>query len=72
MISRQVVAVNPNSDIYKLSDLKGKKTLLSSQQQKPGRDIFCIGQMKRIPKLGNLISLENRELIYTFFRKRLC
>ena len=44
MISRQVVAVNPNSDIYKLSDLEGKN-------------------------LGNLISLENRELIYTFLGK---
>lgn len=44
MISRQVVAVNPNSDIYKLSDLKGKN-LLSSQQQNRKR-YFCIGQMK--------------------------
>ena len=44
MISRQVVAVNPGSDIYKLSDLK-EKNLLSSQQQNRKR-YFCIGQMK--------------------------
>ena len=44
MISRQVVAVNPNSDIYKLSDLEGKN-LLSSQQQNRKR-YFCAGRMK--------------------------
>ena len=44
MISRQVVAVNPNSDIYKLSDLE-EKNLLSSQQQNRKR-YFCAGRMK--------------------------
>lgn len=37
MISRQVVAVNPNSDIYKLSDLEGKTCC--PVNNKTGRDI---------------------------------
>ena len=67
MISRQVVAVNPNSDIYKLSDLKGKK--LAVQSTTKPEEIFLHRTDERIPKLGNLISLENRELIYTFLGK---
>ena len=67
MISRQVVAVNPGSDIYKLSDLKGKK--LAVQSTTKPEEIFLHRTDERIPKLGNLISLENRELIYTFLGK---
>ena len=67
MISRQVVAVNPGSDIYKLSDLKGKK--LAVQSTTKPEEIFLRRTDERIPKLGNLISLENRELIYTFLGK---
>lgn len=67
MISRQVVAVNPNSDIYKLSDLEGKK--LAVQSTTKPEEIFLCRTDERIPKLGNLISLENRELIYTFLGK---
>ena len=67
MISRQVVAVNPNSDIYKLSDLEGKK--LAVQSTTKPEEIFLRRTDERIPKLGNLISLENRELIYTFLGK---
>ena len=67
MISRQVVAVNPNSDIYKLSDLEGKK--LAVQSTTKPEEIFLRRTDERIPKLGNLISLENRKLIYTFLGK---
>ena len=67
MVSNQVVAVNENSDIYKLSDLKGKKLAVQSTT-KPER-IFLKREDKRIPKLGTLISLEHRELIYTFLGK---
>ena len=67
MISRQVVAVNPGSDIYKLSDLKGKK--LAVQSTTKPEEIFLHRTDERIPKLGNLISLENSELIYTFLGK---
>ena len=67
MTSRQVVAVNPNSDIYKLSDLEGKK--LAVQSTTKPEEIFLHRRDERIPKLGNLISLANRELIYTFLGK---
>ena len=67
MVSNQVVAVNENSDIYKLSDLKGKKLAVQSTTKPEG--IFLKREDKRIPKLGTLISLEHRELIYTFLGK---
>ena len=58
--SRQVVAVNENSDIHKLSDLKGKNLAVQSTTKPEG--IFLKRTDKRIPKLGNLISLGHREL----------
>ena len=67
MVSNQVVAVNENSDIYTLSDLEGK-TLAVQSTTKP-EEIFLKRTDSRIPKLGNLISLEHRELIYTFLGK---
>ena len=65
--SRQVVAVNENSDIYKLSDLEGKNLAVQSTTKPEG--IFLKRTDERIPKLGNLISLGHRELIYTFLGK---
>ena len=65
--SRQVVAVNANSDIYKLSDLEGKNLAVQSTTKPEG--IFLNRTDERIPKLGNLISLGHRELIYTFLGK---
>ena len=65
--SRQVVAVNENSDIYKLSDLEGKN--LAVQSTTKPESIFLNRTDERIPKLGNLISLGHRELIYTFLGK---
>ena len=65
--SRQVVAVNENSDIHKLSDLKGKNLAVQSTTKPEG--IFLDRMDERIPKLGNLISLGHRELIYTFLGK---
>ena len=53
--SRQVVAVNENSDIYKLSDLEGKNLAVQSTTKPEG--IFLNRTDERIPKLGNLISL---------------
>ena len=67
MISNQVVAVNENSDIYKLSDLAGKKVAIQSTT-KP-ESILLNREDERIPKLGKLICLEQRELIYTFLGK---
>ena len=65
--SRQVVAVNASSDIYKLSDLEGKNLAVQSTTKPEG--IFLKRTDERIPKLGNLISLGHRELIYTFLGK---
>ena len=65
--SRQVVAVNKSSDIYKLSDLEGKNLAVQSTTKPEG--IFLKRTDERIPKLGNLISLGHRELIYTFLGK---
>ena len=65
--SRQVVAVNESSDIYRLSDLEGKN--LAVQSTTKPEEIFLNQTDERIPKLGNLISLGHRELIYTFLGK---
>ena len=65
--SRQVVAVNESSDIYKLSDLEGKNLAVQSTTKPEG--IFLKRTDERIPKLGNLIRLGHRELIYTFLGK---
>lgn len=56
-----------NGDIYTLSDLKGKTLAVQSTTKPEG--IFLQRTDSRIPKLGNLISLEHRELIYTFLGK---
>ena len=65
--SRQVVAVNESNEIYKLSDLEGKNLAVQSTTKPEG--IFLNRTDERIPKLGNLISLGHRELIYTFLGK---
>ena len=65
--SRQVVAVNESSDIYTLQDLAGKN--LAVQSTTKPESIFLKRTDERIPKLGNLISLGHRELIFTFLEK---
>lgn len=65
--SSQVVAANENSDIYKLCDLEGKNLAVQSTTKPEG--IFLHRTDERIPKVGNLISLGHRELIYTFLGK---
>ena len=67
MISRQVVAVEKESDIYELSDLKGKRVAVQSTT-KP-EEIFTSGNDSRIPEIRELFSLQNRELIYPFLSK---
>ncbi len=47
--SRQVVAVNASSDIYKLSDLEGKNLAVQSTTKPEG--IFLDRTDERIPKL---------------------
>lgn len=67
MVSRQVVAVNKDSDIYTLSDLAGK-TVAVQTTTKP-EEIFLERIDVRIPELREVFSLQNRELIYTFLSK---
>ena len=67
MTSRQVVAVNKNSDIYSLADLKGKKIAVQSTT-KP-ESIFTDHEDSRIPQVQEVFSLQNRELIYPFLSK---
>ena len=67
MVSRQVVAVNESSDIYRLSDLRGKVVAVQSTT-KP-EQILLDGTDSRIPKVREIYSLENRELLYTSLGK---
>ncbi len=67
MVSDQVVAVKPESDIRSLADLAEKRIAVQSTS-KP-EEIFMKRTDARIPELSNLISLENRELMYTFLSK---
>ncbi len=67
MVSNQVVAVKEDSDIYTLADLEGKKAAVQSTTKPEG--IFMNRTDERIPQLAQLISLEKRELMYTFLAK---
>ena len=67
MISRQVVEVSKDSDIYTLADLEGKRVAVQSTT-KP-EEIFASHTDERIPELAEIFSLQNRELIYPFLSK---
>lgn len=67
MVSRQVVAVNPESNIYHLQDLAGKTLAVQSTTKPEG--IFLRRNDSRIPKLENLLSMGDRALIYTLLGK---
>ena len=62
MVSRQVVAVMPGSDIETLADLAGK-TVAVQATTKP-EVLFLDGGDPRIPEERALLSLQARELIY--------
>jgi len=66
MKSSQVVAVNPNSDIYTLNDLAGK-TIAVQSTTKP-EDILR-SHDSRIPKLRKVISVQQRDLIFILLSK---
>lgn len=67
MVSRQVVAVRVDSDIYTFADLKGKRIAVQSTT-KP-EDIFASHSDERLPEFEEVISLQNRELLYPFLSK---
>ena len=67
MVSRQVVAVKPDSTIYKLADLKDKRIVVQSST-KPD-EIFSSHTDSRIPQIKELFTVQNRELLYPFLSK---
>lgn len=67
MVSRQVVAVLPQSKIETLADLEGK--IVAVQSTTKPESIFLNREDERIPEIRWLYSLENRELIYTALGK---
>lgn len=67
MVSRQVVAVRVDSDIWTLEDLAEKKVAVQSTT-KP-EELFRNYQENQLPHLRELISVQNRELIYPFLSK---
>ena len=67
MGSRQVVAVNKESDIYSLADLEGK-TIAVQTTTRPEK-IFLNRTDEHIPAVWSLIALQKRELIYPFLSK---
>lgn len=66
MKSSQVVAVNPGSDIYSLSDLEGK-TIAVQSTTKP-EDILR-SHDSRIPQLRKVFSVQERDLIFILLSK---
>ena len=66
MKSSQVVAVNPDSDIYTLGDLAGK-TIAVQSTTKP-EDILR-SRDSRIPELRKVISVQQRDLIFILLSK---
>lgn len=67
MISRQVVAVRVDSDIWSLQDLEGKK--LAVQSTTKPEELFRNYQENHLPHLREMIAVQNRELIYPFLSK---
>ena len=67
MTSRQVVAVMPDSDITALSEL-ADRTLAVHATTEPER-LFLHPDEFGLPQLRELISLQNRELMYPFLSK---
>lgn len=67
MVSRQVVAVMPGSDIETLADLAGK-TVAVQATTKP-EALLLDGGDPRIPEIRALLSMQKRELIYAYLSK---
>ena len=67
MISRQVVAVDEASDIYQLSDLEGK--VIAVQSTTKPEEVFRNHSNAQVSDIQEVISVQNRELIYSFLSK---
>lgn len=67
LYSRQVVAVRQDSDIQTLADLAGKRVAVQSTT-KP-EELFLTHTDPRIPRVAEVFSLQDRELIYPYLGK---
>lgn len=67
MVSKQVVAVNENSGITSLADLKDK--LIVVQVTTKPEELFTRHTDSRIPHVRRVYSLENRDLIFAMLGK---
>lgn len=68
MNSRQVVAVTPESPVQTLSDLDGK--IVAVQSTTKPEDMFREREKyEQVPKFRKVISVQNRDLLYTFLSK---
>lgn len=67
MMSRQVVAVSKESDIYNLQDLEDK--IVAVQATTKPEELFLDHSDDRIPALRGLFSMQNREAIYPALSK---
>ena len=67
LYSRQVVAVRQDSDIQTLADLAGKRVAVQSTT-KP-EELFLSHTDPRIPRVAEVFSLQDRELIYPYLGK---
>lgn len=67
LYSRQVVAVRQDSDIQTLADLVGKRVAVQSTT-KP-EELFLAHTDPRIPRVAEVFSLQDRELIYPYLSK---
>lgn len=67
LYSRQVVAVRQDSDIQTLADLAGKRVAVQSTT-KP-EELFLAHTNPRIPRVAEVFSLQDRELIYPYLSK---
>ena len=67
LYSRQVVAVRRDSGIQSFADLAGKRVAVQSTT-KP-EELFLLHQDPRIPAVGEVFSLQNRELVYPYLSK---
>lgn len=67
LYSRQVVAVRQDSDIQTLANLAGKRVAVQSTT-KP-EELFLTHTDPRIPRVAEVFSLQDRELIYPYLSK---
>lgn len=67
MVSRQVVAVAPDSDITTLAELEDR--VLAVQVTTKPEEMFLSPDEFGLPHLRQLFSLQNRELIYPFLSR---